>query len=101
MNCVNGPCVVFVASVTSELVRNVLIMNETVNYVSFVSVSLAHWNFVKASLVIVSCVTVILGTVAVNLVSAASVIVSAVSLTFERITLILYEVVIFPSSFFC
>ena len=82
--------------------RNVPIVNETVNYVSFgVSVSLANVNFVIVSPVTLNCVTVNLQTVTVNLVSAAPAIANAVSLTFERMTLILNEIVNIPSSVFC
>ena len=69
MNCVNGPCAAFVASARKEFVTNALIVNETVNYMSFLSVSLANVNFMIVIPVIVSCVTVGLAILTVNLVS--------------------------------
>ena len=94
MNCVNGSCGVFVASVRSELLKMFLVVTETMNFVSLVPVSLANVNFVIASLVIVSWVTVSLAILTLNfvtvcLVSVTSMIASAV--TFGKLSTDAFE----------
>ena len=92
MNCVNGPCAAFVASGMYRVRDKCFNRERDCELREFRVRESRKCEFRDRESR--NCVTV-------NLVSAASVIANAVSLTFERMTLLLNEIVNIPSSVCC